>query len=269
VPIEEHPTLAVLVAVEEELRAIRKRVPRAESVSARGFAVWTGRLAGREVALAKSGMGGSRAHSAASALLERFPGGELLVCGFGAGLREGVAPGSVVVATGLLSATAVPSTCGPPGLEPCFSVSAGGRHALLTPAAGMLHTAEGLGSHRGLLLSVPRVVATAAEKARLGRRSGAAALDVESLGAANAARRAGARWLAVRAITDAVGDDLPLDFSAFEGPDGQVALGRLVPHVLTHPRLIPGFWMLGRRAALAAGNLARFVEEYAGASTRR
>src|SRR5437899_2123035 len=92
-------TTAIIVAVEEEFRAIRKKMPRADLESAGGFSFVRGELGGKKVALAKSGMGTKRAYDTTCVLIQAVEPQDVLIAGFGAGLREGVAPGDLVVAT--------------------------------------------------------------------------------------------------------------------------------------------------------------------------
>ena len=67
----------------------------------------------------------------------------------------------------------------------------------------------------GPLLVSETVITTAAGKTEAAKASGCIAVDMESCGAARAASEAGVPFLAVRAVSDTVEEDLPVDFNRF------------------------------------------------------
>jgi adenosylhomocysteine nucleosidase len=122
---------------------------------------------------------------------------------------------------------------------------------------------QGLRVHCGHLVTVPHVVETSERKRLLLQRfPGALALDMESAGAAAVAEVEGVPWLAVRAVTDGVADDLPLVFERYANIHGETSLPRVIAAVAIRPWKVPALVLLGKRAGLAAGNLAAFVERY-------
>jgi adenosylhomocysteine nucleosidase len=266
-PVSQPRPLAIVVAVEEELRAIIKKMPLADQQSANGISFYKGKIGGREVVLAKSGMGAERAHLLVRKLIGACAPDSLLICGYGAGLSPSVSVGDIVFASGLFGASPIAQQNGPPHLQPSFISGQGGLLNLLKPHEYFLQSAgeikpAGYRLHTGLLITAPRVVGTAREKAAIAKGTGLLALDMETLGAATAANAVGVPWAAARAITDGLEDDLPLSFEQFVDASGEASRGKIIAHVLTHPRLIPKLIKLGGRASLAARNLADFVEEY-------
>jgi len=255
--------VGIVVAVREELEALRRRMSPVEVESVGGISFYRGHLGGQAVVLAKSGMGAERAWRLTEALIARFAPRLLMIAGFGAALTEDVRPGDLVIAEWVDRTPKPPSSPGPSPLSPLFLPRSGesGRGA-----GGEGSASRGIRVYVGGLLTCPAVTQTAAEKRRLADlRAGAVALDMETAGAAAAAEAAGIPWLAVRAITDGLNDGFPFDFSRFVGADGEVSRRRLALAVLIHPWQIPALIRLGMRASLAARNLAAFVERYAGA----
>jgi nucleoside phosphorylase len=170
----------------------------------------------------------------------------LIVCGFAGGLAPAAEAGDLVLATSVLHST-------------------GGDSPAPTPDPDLLALATslaipGVAIRSGPLLTYDRIVTTSVEKRGLAQASGALAVDMETLGAIGVAQDRGVPWLAVRAVSDSVDDDFPLDFNLIADANGDVDRGRVVRAALAHPRSIPGLIRLGRRSALAAGNLAAFLE---------
>lgn len=170
----------------------------------------------------------------------------LVVCGFAGGLAASVGAGDLVLATSVLhSADSGLQTETP---DPTLTALA---QTLVLP---------GVALHSGPLLTQDRIVTTAREKRAIAHSSEALALDMETLGAVGVARDRGVPWLAVRAVSDSVNDDFPLDFNQIADANGDVDRGRVVRAALLRPQSIPGLIRLGRRSALAAKNLTLFLE---------
>lgn len=114
--------------------------------------------------------------------------------------------------------------------------------------------ARGLAAVEDDLLGGALVVAGHAAKAALHRRTGAVAVDLESAAAASVAQRFGRPFLALRAVADPAGFDLPP--AALVGIDvaGRTAYGPVLRSVLSHPGQIAALVRLAQhtRAALAA-----------------
>lgn len=110
------------------------------------------------------------------------------------------------------------------------------------------------------LLAVGTAVATAAEKQRLWRDHGAAAVDMESGAVAEVASAAGVPFAVIRAICDPADRDLPV--SAVQALDlqGRIAFGTMARIVLRNPRELLGLATLGRDAARARRSLVRGAE---------
>jgi adenosylhomocysteine nucleosidase len=237
--------IAVLVAVREELKPLRARLKEETATERDGTTLYRGLFAGRAMLLAKSGMGGQRAARAAGALLAEKPAC-LIIAGFAGALHSRLRPGEVVRAEWVAAAETPGQRCSP--------------NASLLEKAALL---PGLSSVNGGLVSVPYVLTTAADKARLAERvPDAVLLDMETAAAAQAAEMAGVPWLSLRAVTDGLADDLPFDFNAMSGADGEASVGRVALAALTHPAKIPALLRLGSRAALAARTLADFLEAF-------
>ena len=153
----------------------------------RGFTVRQGKLAGRSLVLMEAGIGRAAAARGAQLLIDGHRPSWIISAGFAGGLQPHVRRGDIV----LVNQVAEPS-------GGCLSIDLRVNPASL--AAGV---------HVGGLVTVEQVVATSAEKQVLGEKHGALAVDMETWGVAEVCRQAKIRFLAVRAISDALEDELP------------------------------------------------------------
>jgi len=104
------------------------------------------------------------------------------------------------------------------------------------------------------------IVVTSSEKARLSAL--ADAVDMESFDVVKEAHAWGARAVAIRAISDNSGEDLPVDFNLALTGKGDISLGRIAGQALRHPKSVKGLLKLGRQSRKAAEALADFLEQY-------
>src|SRR5690348_11450165 len=112
-------------------------------------------------------------------------------------------------------------------------------------------------------LSSKEVVASAAEKVRLG--SMADAVNMEGLYVLSAAARHSVCPVAIRAISDTAESNLPLDFSAVFGEKGEVSVTKLLGQLAAHPGRLPALVRLGHDSQRAAAALANFLQKYVAA----
>lgn len=104
------------------------------------------------------------------------------------------------------------------------------------------------GARLGALLGVDSMVAEAAEKAGLHRRSGALAVDMESHVAARVARRHNLPFAAARAISDAADRTLPPAALVGMRPDGGMDLPAVLRALARNPAQLPALVRTGLEA---------------------
>ena len=223
-------TLAIVSALPDELAALQARLETDQVERVAGRLVHRGRLAGRPVVLALSGMGKVAAATTAALLLDRYTVRALLFTGVAGGLGEGVAVGDVVIGEGLLQHDMDASPLCPrwevPGTGRArFATDPGWTAALADASQAVLArppaALAGFGIqqprvHRGLILSGDRFVSAATEAAAL-RADHADALAVEMEGAAVAqvCHDFGRPFAVLRSISDRADDQAHVDFPRF------------------------------------------------------
>jgi nucleoside phosphorylase len=243
-----HP-IAIAVALRDEERAL-------ERIIERGLAERPGRgtVSGRPVILARTGMGAERAREGVAALLERERPGAILVAGYAGALRPGLRPGDVLVAREVMDGGEDPRRDGPrlPDAAP---------DARLLEAASRVRIETGR-VIVGRLVSVERVLSSAAAKRQAGESSGADACDMESHAALGAAGERGVPALAARAIVDEWDLDLPFDLGKLMTEDGRLRPFTLLRAAATSPRGALRLPALGARARRASASLAAFTRAF-------
>jgi adenosylhomocysteine nucleosidase len=115
-------------------------------------------------------------------------------------------------------------------------------------------------NHVGRFASTNRIVCSASEKESLARTTGAIGLDMESTALAVAAQRAQVPFVIVRAVSDLLDEDLPLDFNHFLRPTGWL---KGIVTILGAPSSLLSLGRLRRQSLTAAKSLTAFFQRYA------
>ena len=124
----------------------------------------------------------------------------------------------------------------------------------------MVSALQGLGEPADLILAGETIIATAREKARLRRETGAAALDLESGMVAEVAEAEGVPFAVLRAVCDPAGRDLPRAAVQAQNDSGGIRPGAMAVNLLRRPLDIFGLIALGRDATRARRALIRGAE---------
>jgi len=120
----------------------------------------------------------------------------------------------------------------------------------------------GLGASfvRGGVVSVDRVAITAQDKCALRVSTGAAVVEMESAAVARKARQWAVPFGCIRVVSDAAGEDLPLDFNLYRDADGRFERTRIALAALGRPfTVLPGLIRLARHCSHAAERLGEFL----------
>jgi len=115
--------------------------------------------------------------------------------------------------------------------------------------------------------SADHVISTAREKQALS--ADADAVEMESFEILRAAQNVGVPAVAIRAISDTLDEDLPIDMAEILTDEGQVSIPRVLGQVALKPQSLPGLVRLGKNSRVAAQSLSRFLDSYVAALANR
>jgi adenosylhomocysteine nucleosidase len=240
--------IAILVAVKQELRPILRRADAGSVVRQQHLDFHEGTLAGQPVALLALGVGKECARIAAEITIRCYRPDLVISAGFGGGLQPQVAAGDIVMGTEILELHK------DEGHEVHWSPthSMPGMPALTLPE-------NNLRVHYGKIITTDEMVLRAAAKTRIGKATGALAVDMETSAVAAVCAARDTDFLALRCIIDNEHEDLPEEFNDFF-VIGQLRPRRILSACARDPRVLADLARLGRRAHTSGRNLARFLE---------
>ena len=227
----------VTFAVRSEFAPWR-RLRNFERLAERGTAIYSAHDSGAEIYVVLTGVG-VRNNASLSKLLAERPD-ICVVSGLAGSLKSDYGVGAVVVAE---------------------TIKHDNAEKVMTSDDSLLELAVHCGATRvDSFLTADAVVTSASDKLRLGGT--ADAVEMESFHLMAEARRYGVPAVAVRAISDGVDQDLPLDFNRTINEDGRFAWLPALSQVLSAPaRLLP-LVRFGFETSKAARSLAHFLDRY-------
>jgi adenosylhomocysteine nucleosidase len=197
------------------------------------------------IVVAYSGAGPSNAQSAAKLLLTQGAT-RLISWGCAAALSPALKPGDLVLADSLIDA-----------------------EGKLIELSTDWHSytknlfATTLKVQTGSLVESKKIVATGSDKQQLHSKTGAIALDMESIAIAKVALQNKLCFLAIRAIVDPVTMDLPKAIAHSLNNDGDIELIKLLVFIAGHPSELPGLIKLGLHFHAAKNTLKSVARQLA------
>lgn len=215
--------IAIVGAMQQELRSLLAHMPDQTPVLRAGREFWAGHLEGCEVVVVLSGIGKVAAATTATLLLTEFDVDRIVFTGTAGGLAAGVNVGDVVVADALLQHDMDASPLFPRHEVPLygrsrFAADPGLSDTLDDAARRALdeHGAPGARVHRGLIVSGDRFVSQRSENDELRERlPDALAVEMEGAALAQVCHDFGVPFAVVRTVSDRADDTAHVDFNQF------------------------------------------------------
>ena len=208
-------------------------------IPADGLGIYESKLNGTEARVLLTGVGFANARQAARAALEWRPD----ICissGLAGSLRKEIEIAQVCAAREVVELETGRKTIADPEL---LSIAETQKAAIIEK----------------LLTSAEMVLSTQG-KSRLGKM--AEAVEMESFAVMNEAAGLGIPSIAIRAISDAADENLPMDFGKVLDENGTVQVSKVAREIARAPHKVPAVIRLARRSSAASKRLAEFLDGY-------
>jgi adenosylhomocysteine nucleosidase len=197
-------------------------------------------MGGAEVNVLLTGIGGKKAWVEATKILWDADVDLCISSGLAGGLKPEHRPGDILAAESVyLAETKAAISCSPELVQIASSCGA--------KIVKLFHSTD-------------HVALGAEEKRALGLH--ADVVEMESGEILYEAGAFGAKRIAVRAISDAVEENLPLDFNRATTESGDLSMTRVLGQLARNPRSVPSVIRFGQQSRLAAEKLAIFLDTY-------
>ena len=235
-------TIAIVAAMEQEAQAI---CPAPKNEAGGKFPALSGKFAnGASYRCIISGIGIARAAEAAALLCAENPD-LILSIGVSGGLAPGIDAGSLVAATAIHSDIT--------DLDSWHEAENDAKlRSELIPVCGKIQC--------GKLITAPEPVLTPQDKIFMFERTGALAVDMESIAVAQTAKQAGIPFGCIRAISDDSKRGIPEESLAGVDENGKTQLSPILKAIVKKPGLIFELIPMGRDYSKALKALGRIFK---------
>jgi adenosylhomocysteine nucleosidase len=215
--------IGILCALPQEQALLVAQMDDPPIVAGAAIEARRGRIDGRDIVIAASGVGKVRGAIAATLLVERLGCRALVLTGVAGGLSAEAGIGDIVIAERLVDVdygrlTPEGRIIYQPGVLPVpeEKPDPGYRlpHALRERVRRRLSD-SGLRATLGTILTTDAYLASPAERDQLAGEWDGLAIEMEGSALCAVAERFGLPWLVVRALSDRAGEDSLVDFAAF------------------------------------------------------
>jgi len=229
--------IGIVAALPIEVAPLLEQFTGVRKYSGPRHQVVEGECAGKLVSLIVTGTGLKRAQRGTQLLLDGHRPSWVISAGFTGALDPALTRNSVMFATEVVAED---------GRRWAIDVA-------IPPEAGSQRI------RAGRLLTVDRIVRSAAEKAELRQRFQADAVDMETAAVAALCSERQVRFLSIRVVSDEAGTDLPPEVLSILGRSGGYRIGAAFGAIMRRPSSIKDLWTLREHAMAAADRLAEIV----------
>ena len=239
--------IALLGAMKEEVALLQKRLVLEQTIDQPHGRLFKGKHSQRDILLFQTGIGQEKVERAAQFGLERYPFTALISFGFAGALSPELRPGDLVLCRKL--------QC---GARPVVTEAYYSYPNLLT-VAGQVGAETGNKVQLGSSVTVAKLVSKSQEKQMLGLIFGADVVDMESYWLARLASAKKIPFLAVRAVSDTLTQNLP-PFDRFLGAHDELLWPQASLYFLAHPQALAKLYGIYMNMRQARTNLTDFLE---------
>lgn len=208
--------IGIIGAMDDEVRGLVSRLDGRREEIINGIKFYTGTLFGKDVVVAKCGVGKVFASMCATAMIMRYSPCLIVNTGVGGALSSELSCTDIVIATKLVQHDMDTSPLGDPvglvsGINKVYFDADEHAAAVLMNAAIKLS----LPAKRGVIASGDQFVADKATKDRIVTTFGADVCEMEGAAIAQVAYVSGTPFAVVRSISDGADGNSPMDFPTF------------------------------------------------------
>jgi adenosylhomocysteine nucleosidase len=245
--------ILVFYAFAREIGPFKRRIKNRAAFADGGLSGFRAEIGDKQYTVAGHGIGIRRAGEMARRAFEMIPAPEMVIAtGVAGALSSGLKPGDLVLAHRVIQLS---------------ENGENARHILTIDREhlediGRSLTIAGLKYSTGALMTVPRVLATAAEKRHAKVNTGAIAVDMETAAIAAEAHARGIPFVAIRAVLDEVDDDVS-GAAEMAGEDGFVRPLAATAYLVRNPSALLKLPRMIRNLARATNSIADALEAIA------
>lgn len=232
-----HADIGVVCALHLEVAPLLAECAKVRKYSGGSFTFRGGRYGAVRLAVVESGVGFEKARRATQAMIDAHTPPWVLSVGFSGALVESMQIGDIVVANEIVD-----------------------QHGQSMSVDVAMQDDPDHGLHVGRIATTDEMLLAIADKQQCATATGAIAVDLESLAVAQVCRETQTRFMAVRAISDDMSEDLPPEILSVFGDTGFLRAGAVAGALWKRLSSAKDLWRLRENAVTASEKLEQFLD---------
>lgn len=246
--------IAVFFALSQEIASLKSRVNILKKIRYAHATLYQSEFCGFPIMLVQGGVGQNMAEAVRS-LSNSFRIQVMVSSGFAGSINPGIGVGDLIIGRNIFH-TPQEEFNGEVEIDSTYTSDKS-----LVTMASRLSNAGGFKAHCGDVLCVNKVVSQAAAKRQLGSRTSAICVDMESSIIAARAHELGVPFVAIRAISDSVDEDMGVSESVIT-KGGNINIPVAAYRLLSKPHHIPEMNRLRGQIKRAKRTLSKFFPDF-------
>ncbi|UCH81683.1 MAG: hypothetical protein JSW20_03445 [Nitrospiraceae bacterium] len=247
--------LAIFTAFPQELKPLLRKYKIDKQLKYDALRVFFSHIASHTIIFVQTGMGQAHQERACKYIVEEHRPECILSIGFGGALFSYAEVGELVWGTKLILF---------PEDTERYRLSNGnieGKHMLEIPDEEEIfrRLSGEINITRGSVITLKKPSKKSLVKEALPRELSSPVCDMETFILAKYSLQSGLPFYSIRAVTDRLDEDIPLELFSVVDREGNYNMARALKLLVFKPRLIPEAIKLGRHAGIAAENLSQAV----------
>jgi adenosylhomocysteine nucleosidase len=236
--------LAIFSAFPQEIKETVRNLKAVKESGTHPFPLFLAEYLSKKVVVALSGMGSMNAETALEYVCVRYDPEFILSLGFGGALYEGAKIGEIIWSGRFF-------LVGEDLMETLESTGA-------IEALGKVSCDFSI--REGSILTIEKWTAKSEIKKFLTPGISFPVCDMETFFLAKLSKKKGLPFMAVRAVTDLVDEEIPPEFLSVSDETGTYQMSRALRLVFSKPTLLKNIIRIGRNSGVASNNLSQFVK---------
>lgn len=247
--MKQQAVIGMVAAMPEEIRPLLGVMQQVQRETVEGYCLYRFDLGRQRMCLVESGMGPTHAATATRILIDAVQPHLIINFGFAGALAPDLQVGDIVLANRLLFLH-----------EHLFSEQQGLSQAATERVDAFLSSCKETVSHRTTFVTTGKIVTKKEVALRLPAGAAQSVIEMETSAVARIAQRDGIPLVAIRAISDGLGEELGFGLDEFCDKDLRLQIWRVFVTVGKKPWIIPQLLRLARNSNIAGRKLANVLQ---------
>lgn len=250
--------IIILYAIKNELNYFKRNLKKIEEYQIENSTFFETELNNEPIVLVQTGVGTKNSKAAIEEVLNNYDSKLIISTGYTGALKDGIEVGDIVFANNFLYSENLIET----GNETAFqNINVINKEIYVKLIKDVCRN-NGLLLHSGDILTVDKVVSNSSDKKKIGCKTTAVVVDMETYAIAEAISNKKIDFLSIRVVSDDVNCSFDVDKISEIAEDGTVDIKKTGVKILKNLNYVPQLMKLRKQAIIASRNINKLLYNF-------